>query len=284
MRAIGFISEKSKQDPILEDQILIKTLREFDIDVKLIFWDDFESEVYQKLDLAIFRTPWNYHLKLPEFKKWMTKLTDFKVPLHNPLTTIEWNLNKLYLRDLATRGVPIVKTEFFSAGTVPTFDLSLADEWILKPAISASAARTFRLSPDQVLPQILENIFEPNETLMLQPFMNSVITDGEFSFVYFNGLFSHAVVKRAKTDDFRVQNEHGGTWVPFTPSQQDLERSAFVLSVLKETPLYARIDMIRDGQDLLLMELELFEPMLYIFAETQAQSFAQAVVSRLSLR
>mgnify|MGYP001793861697 FL=1 len=48
------------------------------------------------------------------------------------------------------------------------------------------------------------------------------------------------------------------------PDQADLAEAVAVLKTLDETPLYARVDMLRsDDGHLLLMELELIEPYLY---------------------
>jgi hypothetical protein len=41
-------------------------------------------------------------------------------------------------------------------------------------------------------------------------FVGSVLSQGEHSLFYFANRYSHAVVKRPKPGDFRVQEEHGG--------------------------------------------------------------------------
>ena len=99
-----------------------------------------------------------------------------------------------------------------------------------------------------------------------------------------DGERSHALIKRAKKGDYRIQSLYGGTEERIPPSEADIEAARNVLSVLEEAPLYARVDMIRGGEgDLLLMELELIEPYLYpLQADALGEMFAAALKRRLS--
>ena len=49
--------------------------------------------------------------------------------------------------------------------------------------------------------------------VMVQEFLSEIQDGGEWSLMFFGGEFSHAVVKRPATGDFRVQVEHGGSAV-----------------------------------------------------------------------
>ena len=53
---------------------------------------------------------------------------------------------------------------------------------------------------------------------MLQELIPEVAERGETSLVFLGGVFSHAVVKRAKPGDFRVQKDFGGHVEVTTPS------------------------------------------------------------------
>jgi hypothetical protein len=56
-----------------------------------------------------------------------------------------------------------------------------------------------------------------------------------------------------------------------------------ILDGLDGPILYARVDGVRRGNDLLLMELELFEPQLFFLrASGSEERFAQAVLEHLS--
>ena len=65
--------------------------------------------------------------------------------------------------------------------------------------------------------------------------------------------------------DYRIQEAYGGKSSTIDPSPADLRQASAVLEAIDETPLYARVDMVRglDGS-LMLMELEVIEPDLYV--------------------
>ena len=100
---------------------------------------------------------------------------------------------------------------------------------------------------------------------MVQAFLPSVTCEGEYSFLYFGGNFSHALVKRPKDGDYRIQSIYGGTEETYTPTTPERESARSVLDALDYTPLYARVDLLRglDGR-LKLIELEMIEPYLYL--------------------
>ena len=130
----------------------------------------------------------------------------------------------------------------------------------------------------------------PPEGAMIQAFLPSVIEEGEYSFLYFGGSFSHALIKRPKKGDYRIQSLYGGTEETYTPSKQECVSARSVLNALTFTPLYARVDLLRgrDGK-LKLIELEMLEPYLYLaHAEGEggenkgAQKLATALEKRLT--
>jgi hypothetical protein len=99
---------------------------------------------------------------------------------------------------------------------------------------------------------------------MIQPFIASIATEGEYSFLFVDGAFSHALLKRARSGDYRIQEAYGGTSQAIDPTPADLASAQAVLTALATPPLYARVDMVRgQGGELLLMELEVIEPFLF---------------------
>jgi hypothetical protein len=99
---------------------------------------------------------------------------------------------------------------------------------------------------------------------MIQPLIPAIVTEGEFSFLFIDGVFSHALVKRAAEGDYRIQEAYGGRSLRVEPSPPDRARASAVLEALAEAPLYARVDMVRGADGgLLLMELEVLEPYLF---------------------
>jgi hypothetical protein len=121
--------------------------------------------------------------------------------------------------------------------------------------------------------------FESREC-MIQPFMQSVVDEGEYSLIYFDSVLSHTILKTVEKGDFRVQEEHGGGVTPIiNPNEELLKTAEKVMSTLPEKPLYARVDLVRTPQNsFALMELELIEPSLYFrFDSTSPKVFAQTI-------
>ena len=113
---------------------------------------------------------------------------------------------------------------------------------------------------------------------VIQPFVASIVADGEFSLFYFNREFSHAIQKVPKPGDFRVQEEHGATITAVNPDADLLAAGERVMALVEPMPAYARADFVRaeDGR-YMVMELELIEPSMYLRIDPQApERFAQA--------
>jgi glutathione synthase/RimK-type ligase-like ATP-grasp enzyme len=128
---------------------------------------------------------------------------------------------------------------------------------VFKRQVGAGADGQYRLRCGDDLPDM------PNP-MMVQPFLPKIVEEGEISFIFVDGEFSHALIKRAAKGDYRIQSTYGGTEEAITPSTEDLSDAKTILGALDVPPLYARVDMLR-GEDggLLLMEMELIEPYLY---------------------
>ena len=118
---------------------------------------------------------------------------------------------------------------------------------------------------------------------LVQPFLAEVAAEGEYSFLFFGGEFSHAVLKRPAAGDFRVQHNHGGSTESVTASAEDVAQARAVLAAAGADTAYARVDMIRHEGRLLLGELELTEPFLFLGYHPDApERFATALVARLT--
>lgn len=122
-----------------------------------------------------------------------------------------------------------------------------------------------------------------NQPVMVQPFMENIINEGEFSLFYFDGSYSHAILKTPEAGDFRVQEEHGGRLQSIKADYSLKQAGRKIMQVLPETPLYARVDVVRIGDNhFALMELELIEPSLYFnMDEKSPDRFARAFNRRM---
>src|SRR6478736_463824 len=122
------------------------------------------------------------------------------------------------------------------------------------------------------------------EAFLVQQFIPEIETQGEISFIYIDGAYSHAVLKRPAAGDFRVQKEHGGSVELLNPDSALLDQANEIAATIAQVrdSLYCRIDAVARDSKLVLMELELIEPELFLgLAEGAAERFAKAIVRRV---
>jgi len=269
-----------------DDKPLVQALARIGIHAEPAVWSD-ASIPWELFSAIVIRSCWDYHLRVAEFFSWLDRLETSDVRVWNPPPLVRWNADKRYLLDLARRGVPTIPTMIALRGRPRDVEAIVqAEGWrrvVVKPAISASGYETHSLtSPfDDAARDTIARVAELSHVLV-QPFVEEIARDGELSFTFIDGRFSHAALKRARSGEFRVQTEHGGS-VEHTAVGSDLiEQAARALGAVDELPLYARVDgVVRDGA-LLLMELELIEPNVFLSARTGAvDDLAEAIRTRL---
>ena len=184
----------------------------------------------------------------------------------NTLETLKWNADKSYLDVLAARGAPVIETlnvkHITEANVAAAFETLGADKLVIKPQVGGGAWRQVLYVKGDVFPSATE--LPPGEA-MIQAFLPSVQSEGEYSFLYFGGDYSHALIKRPKDGDYRIQSFYGGTEETYAASEDEKKTAEAVLATMDVIPLYARVDLLRglDGQ-LKLIELEMIEPYLYL--------------------
>jgi hypothetical protein len=200
------------------------------------------------------------------------------VRMANSIPLLRWNTDKAYLLKLAESGVSVVTTR--AAPSLHVEDMEEArvafesDTLVIKPTISGGADGTYLLKSGDPIPSDVLG-----RDMLIQPMMPAIATEGEFSLFYFEEQFSHAILKTPAAGDFRVQEQFGGREVAVTPPDAALALAAATLAAAPDSPLYARVDMVRaTAEDFHLMELEVIEPALFFsFAQNGGQAFAQSV-------
>jgi glutathione synthase/RimK-type ligase-like ATP-grasp enzyme len=251
-----------------DDRLLVSALGELGIAAVPAVWDS-PTIHWEGFQAVLVRSCWDYHRRLPEFLTWIDRVEAAGVTLWNPPALLRWNSHKAYLRDLAARGVPIVPTRWLARRDRTELAALLDREgWqnaVIKPAVSASATETWRTSPGTAAAdqRRLDELLDA-EDVLVQPFVPEVETAGEWSVVFLGGQFSHAVLKRPADGDYRVQWEFGGSALAAPPPDHLVADAGRVLAAAPGDTVYARVDgVVRDGR-LLLMELELIEPHLFL--------------------
>lgn len=271
-----------------DDQLMVPALEALDVLAEPVVWSS--HALWTAFDAVVIRSCWDYHLHSDAFRAWLASLETAGVPLWNPAPIVRWNSDKRYLIELEERGVPTIHTEIIRRGRVSEIEGVVAKNgwtrFVIKPAISASGFETYALNTplDEFSRATISRVASSGDVLV-QPFAEEIPEDGELSFTFLDGEFSHAALKRAAvaTGEFRVQTEHGGTVERTSPPDHLIEQAAHSLAVLPTMPLYARVDgIVRDDQ-FVLMELELIEPNLFLDLESTAPGrMARGIVHRLT--
>lgn len=269
-----------------EDIELLEFLQRKGLPIHPVFWND-QAIDWAAYDVVILKSPWDYHEQLSAFYDWLDRIAAAGIRLLNPVDVVKWNSNKRYLRDIAEAGLPVIPSIYVSRGSTLPIDDSLfaaldASKMVIKPCVSGGAKNTFTLTRENIRSQQAHiDALLAEEDYLVQPFVAEV-AQGEWSFLYFNGRYSHSVLKIPKPGDFRVQHQHGGQIVyPEADPGLLLQAEKYVQRFAQST-LYTRVDgIVKDGV-FQLMELELIEPYLFLNSETQRlENYYEAVASLL---
>lgn len=271
-----------RRSDAFEHDYMMRALRpefsERGMDITDICWDD-TSVDWSNHDAALIGTTWDYWDRQDEFLT-MLETIEGQTRLFNPVAMVRWNSDKVYLKELAARGAKLIPTLWIDEMTddqyQSAFDVLGEAKLVFKRQVGAGASGQHLLNAGDPAPKM-------PHPMMVQPFLSTIQTEGELSFIFIDGELSHALIKRAKPGDYRIQSTYGGQEETIEPSRADLDAARAILGLLDEIPLYARVDMLRhpDGS-LLLMELELIEP--YLYPEQGARLgglIAKAVEARL---
>jgi glutathione synthase/RimK-type ligase-like ATP-grasp enzyme len=283
-RRIGLVTFEDLPDLTPDDRLASAALTARGHDVQPLVWSE-PSITWASFDALVLRSCWDYHRRPDAFRAWLAAREREGALLHNSVALARWNVDKRYLRDLEGRGVLTARTVWLEPGDPPSLaELRRSTGWtdlVVKPAVSATAWRLHRLRPDhQTWPPELATAMA-TDAFLVQPFLTE-IGDGEWSLVFFDGGFSHAVLKRPRPGDFRVQGEYGGRATAEVASPALIEQARRILDLLPERPLYARVDGVQTASGFLLLELELLEPALFFAADSAAADrFADALEARL---
>jgi hypothetical protein len=267
-----------------DDQILVEALRSAGYQPIAEEWDR-PAAPWESYGAVIIRSPWDYFHRVPEFLGWLDSLQGRPIRLFNPLRTLRWNVRKTYLREIEAAGVPIVPTHWVAEGSTLSLRAICEErgwtEVVVKPTYSGTAFGTWRAGP-VITPaddaRLLAAAAEREQ--MIQPFVREVQTGGEHSLIFFGGRYSHAVLKRPASGDFRVQADFGGSVNLVDAGPGLLAQAERVLRQAPTPCLYARVDGCLVGKVFQLMELEVLEPTLFFgLAPHSADRFVEALAA-----
>ena len=244
-------------------------------------WTD-ASVDWDAFDLVVIRSPWDWQEDAARFADLLARL-DASGRVENR-SAGRW-LDKRYLLDLASRGARVVPTHVVPVDALGRMVAECKYERaVIKPPLGAGGKRTVRFEATELPGAASLAEVQSDGVVLLQPYVEEVVSDGEWSLVFFEGEFSHALKKRAPAGEFRVQEEYGGTVEPATPPADVLADAKRVIAAAGERFLYARVDGIVSNRfgGFCLNELEVVEPELFFRIDPGAPArFAHAVMKRL---
>ncbi len=268
-----------------EDKKLLETLNAQGWAAEAKDWKD-QAADWSSYGLVILKSPYDYHNRLEEFRAWLHKLSALGVQLLNPVETVLWNADKHYLKEINDAGFYIIPSVFLEKD-IPTdlnglFERLGTDKIIVKPCVSGGSKNTFTLVKGE--PGLAEhplNALLQQEAFIAQPFLPQIHA-GEWSLIFFGGRFSHAIVKRPKEGDFRVQPQYGATISSALAGSAVIEDATMIVQRFAGDALYTRVDGVMVDGRLALMELELIEPLLYVaFEEKSLDNYIRALNKKM---
>jgi glutathione synthase/RimK-type ligase-like ATP-grasp enzyme len=235
-------------------------------------------------DLILPLFAWGYQRDVAAWYALLDRLEAAALPVVNPVPVLRWNSDKAYLAELGAKGVAVVPT--VEVGALDEAHLAEAmaklgvGEVVIKPAISGGADGTHRVARGAPIPADALG-----QRRLVQPLMPGILSDGEYSLFFFAGKFSHAIVKRPASGDFRVQEQFGGRETAWKASDASQALAASALAAAPAPPVYARVDMVGDAAGRLhIIELELIEPSLFLHhAPDEGTGFGLAVAQVLAI-
>ena len=275
MIRIGFLAcadtlpgEGERRGDAFEHDLEVAALRpafeEADLELVELDWRA-PLEEFDGLALVLLGTAWDYQDHPDEFLARLEALETAGISVHNPPAVVRWNADKRYLRELDERGAATVPTRWANdasrAEVIAAMDEFAADRVVVKRQVGAGGLGQHSFTRD-ALP---DADWRMGRACMIQPFLPSVVEEGEYTFVFIDGAFSHGILKRPAQGEYRIQSLYGGSESDYVPTPEDLARAEAVRDALPFGHLlYCRIDMVRlPSGELAVMEAELIEPYLY---------------------
>ncbi len=280
-------TDQYTQNVLTEDGLVSEALVNRGLRVWRTNWDNPDFD-WSTTRYILFRTTWDYFNRFDEFKVWLESVSK-KTKLINSDSLIKWNIDKFYLEDLSRKGIRIPPTIFIKPKDRRTLSeiIGLSDwpEVILKPAISGGARHTYRIKASEA--KEFEYIYQTlikSEAMLLQEFQHLIMEKGEVAFMVFGGKYSHAILKKGKEGDFRVQDDFGGTVHDYQANREEIAFAEQVVAACTSQPVYARVDVLWDNNDQpCLSELELIEPEMWFRNHNPAaESMANALVKHIT--
>lgn len=262
---------------------LVAELEERGVDARWVCWDD-PAVDWAAADLVAVRSTWDYHRRCAEFLDW-ARTVEKETPFLNGADVFAWNADKAYLAAIADL-VPVVPTELLDDRTLVPGLAAALDRFgtvVVKSRTGASGVGVVQAeaTDDHRLSGLTAGPW------VVQPLVESVRTRGESSVFVMDGVAVSQVDKVPGGDEIRVHEQYGGS---SRAVALDDEAAAVAVAAMREVSTllgaeldYGRVDLMELDGRLVVGELELIEPGLYLdVLPANAAPFADLVAARLA--
>ncbi len=268
---------------------LTDALRAEGAEVALVDWDDPTAD-WSLFAAAVIRCPWDYTRRREAFLAAMGQVAT-QTRLFNPPAVLRANTDKRYLQGLADAGVAVVPTLFLTAADdltrlVAWLNEQHAQDCVVKPSVGAGSqdARRFAANCRAEAVAHAAGLAASGRTAMVQPYLDRVDAQGETALIFMGGAFSHAIRKGPLLRRGEVAGPAlfaAETIAARQPGVDELALAEQALAAVGQPLLYARVDVLRDGDGApRLLELELIEPSLFFaHGAGSAQRLAGLIVA-----
>lgn len=267
IRSLAWVTAAGAREWDEDAPLALPVLAARGVDAQMVEWDD-EAVDWAAFDRVVLRSTWDYTRRLPEFLAWLERVAAV-TEVVNPPATVRWSLDKRYLGELESAGVPIVPTSFVAPGD----PLELPDvELVVKPAVGAGSrdAASYDTEHHDLARAHVARLHAEGRTVLVQPFLRTIAEDGEWPMVMLGGRFSHTASKRVALPRAGEVSELFAreVCVPATATDAQVAVAEDALAFVSRrlgVPAYARVDLVRlpDG-GFGVLELELAEPFLFL--------------------
>ena len=195
--------ENRREDAFeLEEQMgkLIPAFAALDMQVDQVRWRD-AAEKASEYDAMLPLFVWDYFEGNEDaFIREMAKASR-STKLFNRFEKLTWNADKSYLDEMERAGAPVIKTvtleRVTQAGVAKAFEELGCEKVVIKPQIGGGAWRQVLYAKGDEFPDRGEL---PPEGALVQPFLPSVQSEGEYSFIYFGAGFLMPLSNARKTE------------------------------------------------------------------------------------
>jgi glutathione synthase/RimK-type ligase-like ATP-grasp enzyme len=283
---VALVTYRDLPDLNADDRLAADALTQLGLTTDAVCWDD-PSVDWLAYRAVVLRSTWDYHRRIGDFRGWIDRMDAIGAALWNRPHVLRWNTDKRYLARLSSPRLSPPPTAILDRGADVDLRMLLEtrnwQEAVIKPTISADGFSTERTSlanaaSDQ---DMLDGMLARGDVL-IQELVPEIRVRGEISMMFFGGVFSHAVIKRPRAGEFRVQERLGGMIARTDPPPALIACGQAVLDEHAPGCLYARVDAVEAAEGFVLMEVELVEPSLYLEHAPESPGALARAVQRIT--